>query len=293
MKEFIIVGLSVFYIFIALVVDDKIVLADSQEVYNELLKYKEENDMSAIDARCDKVWFKVPGIKGKSLNIKKNLAEGKSLEENNLVFEIVEPKVKSSDLSCGPIYKGNEEKEAVSLIINVAWGDEYVEPMLDILKEKKVKVNFFIEGVFAKEHPELVYKIYHEGHLIGNHSYNHPNFSKLTVKEIKRQIVTTNNILSNIILDDIEYFGPPSGAYDQRVVEVASQFKMETVIWSLDTIDWQKPSQEVIIDRIIPRLHNGAIILMHPTDNTALALSEMIDKILVNYDIELLSSIIV
>lgn len=76
-----------------------------------------------------------------------------------------------------------------------------------------------------------------------------------------------------------KWLAPPSGSYREDVVKIASKLNMGTVMWSLDTIDWQKPAPEVLINRIVPKLHNGALILMHPTKPTAQALDQLILQI--------------
>lgn len=164
-------------------------------------------------------------------------------------------------------------------MINVSWGTEYVLPILKALKDANIKATFFIEGKWAKENKQLVKTIAEEGHLIGNHAYNHPDMQRISRAEIERQIVETNDILEAIIRDRPKYFAPPSGSFNNTVVHIAHEQKMETILWTTDTIDWKNPSVSVMIDRVINNIHSGAMILMHPTTPVANGLDVMIKEI--------------
>ncbi|HLS66533.1 MAG TPA: polysaccharide deacetylase family protein [Pseudogracilibacillus sp.] len=164
-------------------------------------------------------------------------------------------------------------------MINVSWGTEYVLPILKALKDANIKATFFIEGKWAKENKQLVKTIAEEGHLIGNHAYNHPDMQRISRAEIERQIVETNDILEAIIRDRPKYFAPPSGSFNNTVVHIAHEQKMETILWTTDTIDWKNPSVSVMINRVMKNIHPGATILMHPTEVIAEGLPQLIDEI--------------
>ncbi len=114
------------------------------------------------------------------------------------------------------------------------------------------------------------------GHEIGNHSFTHPDMAKLSPAEIKNQIVKTNDVIEATTGHVSKWFGPPSGSYRDEVVKMADVLGLGTILWSVDTIDWQRPSPRTIIQRVSNKVHPGALILMHPTAPTAKALEEMI-----------------
>jgi probable sporulation protein (polysaccharide deacetylase family) len=196
-----------------------------------------------------------------------------------LVFEEVRPKVHLSDLPPAAIYKGHPDKPMVSFIINVAWGNEYLSDMLATLKRHHVKADFFLEGRWVKNNPDLAKMIADAGHDVGNHSFTHPNMKELSPAKINEEIVKTNDVIEATTGKMPKWFAPPSGYYKEDVVKIAAAQGLGTVMWSVDTIDWQKPAPEVLIQRVNGKLHNGAMILMHPTDSTARALDRLITEI--------------
>lgn|SRR5699024_5253974 len=100
--------------------------------------------------------------------------------------------------------------------------------------------------------------------------------ARLNNQEIETQIKQTNEILTAITGETPTYFTPPSGSFKDEVVKIASEEGMETILWTVDTIDWKKPSVSVMINRVNDNVHPGAIILMHPTPVIAEGLDELI-----------------
>lgn len=234
------------------------------------------------DAKIDRVWKAIPGYNGQIVDIEESYERMKKngkFDEHKLVFEQVKPNVHLSDLPPAPMYKGNPEKPMVSFIINVAWGNEYLSGMLATLKRHRVKATFFLEGRWAQKYPELAKMISDAGHEVGNHSYTHPNMQNLTSSQIRQEIVKTNEVIEATTGKQGSWFAPPSGSFKNEVVQIAAEEKMRTVMWSVDTIDWQKPTPDVLTNRVMSRIHNGAIILMHPTESTEKSLEQLIVQI--------------
>lgn len=231
------------------------------------------------NAYIDRVYKKTPGRNGRDINVEKSYQRMKKagvFQEDLLIYDQIQPEIDLIDLEPAPIYRGHPEKQMVSFMINVSWGNEYIPTILNTLQEHKVKANFFIEGKWARENPELVQMIVEKGHLVGNHAYNHPDMARLNTQEIETQIEQTNEILTAITGETPTYFTPPSGSFTDEVVKVASEEGMETILWTVDTIDWKKPSVSVMINRVKTNVHPGAIILMHPTSVIAEGLDELI-----------------
>jgi probable sporulation protein (polysaccharide deacetylase family) len=166
----------------------------------------------------------------------------------------------------------------ISFIINVAWGEEYLLSLLKTLKGNHVHATFCLEGRWVKNNPELARMIKEQGHEIGNHSYSHPDMKLLSAVKIREEIRKTNAVIKATTGETPVWFAPPSGSYRDEVVKIASEEKMGTILWSVDTIDWRKPSPEELINRVTTRVHNGAMILMHPTEPTAKAMDQLIKE---------------
>jgi len=177
-----------------------------------------------------------------------------------------------------PYYQGSA-KGAVSLIINVDWGEEYLPAMLELMQERGVKANFFLTGRWTEKNPALAAEIMLAGHEIGNHGYSHKSPNNSSLEENMDEISKTEQAIYNNTLVNTTLYGPPAGERDEQVLRAAALLGYTVVLWSLDTIDWQKPSAEVICQRILPRLHDGAIILAHPTAPTLEALPTLLDGI--------------
>ncbi|WP_087972862.1 polysaccharide deacetylase family protein [Oceanobacillus rekensis] len=261
---------------------------DTQTAVQSDALYMEIEDNSNVffeqpqNAYIDKVWKKTAGRNGLRVNVEKSYEKMKgngAYDESLLVYEEIPPEITLKDLPASPIYRGHPEKEMVALLINVSWGEEYIPEMLSILKENKVKATFFIEGKWGKENAELVKMIDEQGHVIGNHAYNHPDMARLSEQESVEQIDQTNQILTAITGKKPTWFAPPSGSYNDRVVQIADNLNMETILWTVDTIDWKNPSVSVMLNQVKEKLHPGATVLMHPTSSTANGLNQLIEII--------------
>lgn len=249
-----------------------------EEITNRADEYTEE----AQNAYIDRVWKKTPGRNGLRVDIKKSydkMKQSGQFDQSLLVYEEVVPEIQLSDLPASPIYRGHPDKQMVAFLINVSWGTEHIPTILKTLKEHDVKATFFIEGKWAKENKEYVQMIAEQGHLIGSHAYNHPNMAKLSKTQNLQQINDTNEIIEAIVKVRPKWFAPPSGSFNEQVVELAHSEEMETILWTVDTIDWKNPSVSVMINRVMKNIHPGAMILMHPTDPVAQGLGKLIEHI--------------
>ncbi|MBS8263512.1 hypothetical protein DYI25_03535 [Mesobacillus boroniphilus] len=262
--------------------DTLAVSGNENSLMSEIEMKAKEYEVEPSDARKDPVWKVVPGYNGLKVDVKKSFSkmekEGK-FDPEKLVFKQVSPQVHLSDLPPMAIYKGHPEKPMVSFIINVAWGNEYLSGMLATLKKHNVTASFFLEGRWVKNNPGMAKMIADAGHEIGNHSFTHPNMKQLSAPKINEEIRRTNEVIEAVTGVKTKWFAPPSGYYKDEVVEIAAAQKLGTVMWSVDTIDWQKPTPDELINRVMGKVHNGAMILMHPTESTAASLDQLITQI--------------
>ncbi len=247
-------------------------------LYDEITNAKERLDIEPINAQIDRVWKGIPGYNGIVIDEKASYEKmkEKTFNEEMLVRKEVEPEIQLSDLEPTPVYKGNPRKPMVALMINVAWGEEYLPDMLQVLKKNNVHATFFLDGSWAKKNPDMVRMLDEEGHEIGNHAYSHPDLKQMDDGSIRKELEDTNKVIEATIDKKPVVFAPPSGSYATNSVMIADQLGMQTVLWSVDTVDWKKPSPQVLTDRVLQKVHAGALILMHPTDPTEKSLDTMI-----------------
>jgi probable sporulation protein (polysaccharide deacetylase family) len=257
-------------------------VTQKDSLYESIVKKAPTYEIPPSDAKNDRVWKAIPGYNGIKVDIKasyKNMEKKGVFDEKKLVFTQIKPKVHLQDLPPIPIYKGHPDKPMVAFIINVAWGNEYLSDMLATLKKHHVTTSFFLEGNWVKKNPDLAKMIVSAGHEVGNHSYSHPDMKVLSAAQTREQIKRTNEVIEAATGAKCKWFAPPSGSYRDETVKIAAEFKMKTVMWTVDTIDWQKPSPDTLINRVVPKAGNGTMILMHPTESTAKSLDKLITLI--------------
>lgn len=182
-----------------------------------------------------------------------------------------------SSNSVEPYYSGSNSKPNICLMINVYWGNEYIQPMLDILDAYEVKTTFFVGGSWANKNYELLSKIVSAGHEIGNHGYFHKEHKTLNEQQNKDEIYVCHQTVKSLVNVDMQYFAPPSGSFSQTTLNVANSLGYKTIMWTRDTIDWRDHSTELITQRATKNMKNGDFILMHPTQNTLEALPKILD----------------
>ncbi|KZE49995.1 polysaccharide deacetylase family protein [Rossellomorea marisflavi] len=246
------------------------------------IEQKASKEIKPQDAVIDPVWKATPGYNGLDLDIEasyKQMKKTGTFDDDKLVWKQLEPSKHLEDLPPSPVYRGNPEKPMAAFIINVAWGNEYIPDILETLKKHQVYATFFLEGRWVKNNPKLSKMIVEAGHEVGNHSYSHPDMKSLQTSKVRDELKRTNDIIEVTTGEKVKWFAPPSGSYRDEVVEIADEMDMRTIMWSVDTIDWQKPSPDVLIDRVMGKMHKGAIVLMHPTASTANALNALIVQV--------------
>ncbi|MBP2628821.1 MAG: polysaccharide deacetylase [Firmicutes bacterium] len=178
-----------------------------------------------------------------------------------------------------PIFHGNLSEPKIAFACNVFWGEEFLPDMLNILEANNIKITFFIGGSWGKRFPNLVTELSTRGHELGNHTYSHPHPNTLSKDKNKEQILRTEQLVTELTQRKTTLYAPPYGEYNDTVLAAAAELGYTTIMWTIDTIDWQRPPAEIIINRVMKKINNGAIILIHPTESTAKALPELIRQI--------------
>jgi len=136
--------------------------------------------------------------------------------------------------------------------------------LLDILKQRNIKATFFMIGQNAERNPAIVKRILAEGHEIGNHSWTHPQLSKLSDDRVTEEINKTQNAIKDASGYTPVLMRPPYGAITARQKDwIEKQFGLNVIIWSVDPFDWKRPGASVIEERILAGARPGAIVLSH------------------------------
>ncbi len=178
------------------------------------------------------------------------------------------------------IYRGNPSKNMVTFTFDATYGDNQTNTLLDILRRNNIKATFFLSGIWVENYPQLTRNIAQAGHEIGNHTYTHPHLPQLSLSQVANQIVSTGNIIRNTVGRTPYLFRPPFGEYDQSVLNTAARLGYLTIMWTVDSLDWQSPGVDAIINRVVNNIEPGAIILMHQAAaQTPLALQTIIDRL--------------
>lgn len=172
----------------------------------------------------------------------------------------------------------------VALTFDDGPDEKYTNLVLDILEDKEVKATFFVVGKQVELFPETMKRIVEEGHAIGNHSWDHKNFTKISTKQINHQIDKTNNAIKAAVDISTEWVRAPYGAKNKKVKSAISKSGNTEVGWTVDTRDWAGTAKEDMMANVKKNLKPDGIILMHSfggkggkLDNTVEFLPELID----------------
>lgn len=155
------------------------------------------------------------------------------------------------------------------------------EEIIEVLNENDAKATFFILGTNGKRYPKILEKIHESGHQIANHSYNHPNLKKLPMSDVKKELESTNKIISDVTNEKIVYFRPPYGALGKtQKEELRKSLGMESVMWNICPKDWEKTSDTNYIAKfLVENAKNNGIVLLHDYGKTAQALKIAIPQL--------------
>lgn len=154
--------------------------------------------------------------------------------------------------------------------------------ILDVLKEKKVPATFFVTMPYIKSSPDLITRMIKEGHIVGNHSNNHPCFADISRERMAKEIEDVDNYLRVKFGYSSPFFRFPEGAYSENALDLVSSLGYKTVFWSVAYADWDPNNvkgKDYAVKTVMERIHPGAVILLHAVspDNTA-GMGDFIDK---------------
>lgn len=181
---------------------------------------------------------------------------------------------------------GHGEGKVAYLTFDEGYENGFTPAILDTLKEKNVKAVFFVTGDFVDSEPELVRRMYQEGHIIGNHTDNHPRMPEQTDEQFKKELLGVEEKVNKVLgfKYDMRYYRPPEGKFSERDLALASNMGYKAVFWSFAYVDWdhpKEPSQELTTksyQRIIQSMHGQEVLLLHAVSSANSAvLGDVID----------------
>lgn len=153
----------------------------------------------------------------------------------------------------------------------------YTEQLLKGLKERNVKVTFFVTGKNVETYPEIVKNIHEDGHLIGNHTYNHTQLTRKNGEKFKQEIIQTNEVIKKVTGEDTIFIRPPYGCWNK---EFEKELNMFPVLWTVDPLDWCSQDASCIVRNVCTKVEENDIILMHDQYKTTVtAVFKIIDTL--------------
>ena len=182
------------------------------------------------------------------------------------------------------IYVGNKDEKVIYLTFDEGYENGYTAEILDTLKEKEVPAIFFVTMPYVKQNKELVQRMIDEGHIVGNHTVNHPSMPEvLDDEKVRKEVMDLHDYVKENFNYEMTFIRPPKGEYSERTVKICRDLGYTTVLWSAAYDDWDVKKQDRLDyarSMIYNNLHNGSVMLLHAVskDNTKL-LPEVIDKI--------------
>lgn len=183
-------------------------------------------------------------------------------------------------------YMGDSSEKNLYLTFDAGYENGYTAGILDVLKKHNVKAAFFLVGNYLKTSPELVKRMVSEGHTVGNHTYSHPDMSAISTEDaFREELSELEDEYKNVTGKEMQkFYRPPQGKYSESNLKMAKELGYKTIFWSLAYVDWyesDQPTKEEAFDKLIPRVHQGAIVLLHSTSKTN---AEILDELLTKWE---------
>ena len=185
-------------------------------------------------------------------------------------------------------YLGDTTQKVIYLTFDAGYENGCTEKILDILKKHNVPAAFFLVGNYMERNADLVRRMVDEGHIVGNHTMHHYDMSKLEDRAaFEKELTDLETLFQSITGKELpKYYRPPQGTYSQKNLQMAKELGYQTVFWSLAYVDWKndaQPTREAAFQKLMPRTHNGAVVLLHSTSQTN---AEILDELLTKWSDE-------
>ncbi|WP_138495666.1 delta-lactam-biosynthetic de-N-acetylase [Paenibacillus pinistramenti] len=180
------------------------------------------------------------------------------------------------------VFLGDTNQKEIYLTFDNGYENGYTKPILDTLKAKQVPAVFFVTGHYVKDQPELVKRMAAEGHLIGNHSWSHPDMSSISDSQIRTELERVRAAVAELTGGQkMEFVRPPRGIFSDRVLRTSNAAGYRSVFWSAAYKDWDTNDQkgaDYAYRKVMAQLHPGEVLLLHSVSrDNAEALGRIID----------------
>ena len=181
-------------------------------------------------------------------------------------------------------YIGDTGEKVIYLTFDAGYENGCTAQILDILEKHQVPAAFFLVGNYLQKNADWVRRMVEEGHIVGNHTMHHPDMSKISDKTaFEKELLELESLFKEITGENMpKYYRPPQGIYSESNLKMAQDLGYETVFWSLAYADWdnqKQPTAEFAFSKLLPRTHNGAVVLLHSTSKTnAAILDELLTR---------------
>ena len=181
---------------------------------------------------------------------------------------------------------GDDSEKVLYLTFDCGYENGNTEPILDALKKHDAKGTFFVVGHFLETAPEMVQRMFDEGHAVGNHTYHHLDMSSISSKEsFEKEMRDVETKFKEITGTELaRFYRPPQGKYSTKNLAMAKELGYDTFFWSLAYVDWyqdKQPTKEEAFKKLLGRIHPGAIVLLHSTSKTN---GEILDELLTKWE---------
>lgn len=178
------------------------------------------------------------------------------------------------------------EEKVLYLTFDCGYENGNMPAILDALKKHRVPAAFFVVGNFIKDNPELIKRMVQEGHIVGNHTLTHPDMSSISsIEAFQKELAGVEKLYEDLTKTPMtKFYRPPRGIYSTKNLSMAKELGYKTFFWSLAYVDWyedKQPTKEEAFDKLLTRIHPGAVVLLHSTSKTN---AEILDELLTKWE---------
>ena len=186
----------------------------------------------------------------------------------------------------GGVYLGDTKEKKIYLTFDAGYENGCTARILDVLQKHNAPAAFFLVGNYLEKNGDLVRRMVEEGHIVGNHTMHHKDMSKLNDPEVfGKELRDLEDLFREVTGKELpRYYRPPQGVYSEENLKMAQEMGYKTVFWSLAYADWdneKQPTREQAFSKLLPRIHNGAVVLLHSTSQTN---AEILDELLTKWE---------
>ena len=183
-------------------------------------------------------------------------------------------------------YLGDTSKKVIYLTFDCGYENGYTEKRLDALKKHQAPAAFFVVGNMIETAPDIICRMVEEGHIVGNHTYHHPDMSAISEQAaFQKELDDLAALFQETTGQELpKFYRPPQGKYSEENLKQAQALGYKTILWSLAYVDWyvdDQPTAEQAYAKLLPRIHDGAIVLLHSTSKTN---ADILDDLLTKWE---------